>query len=120
ASFGIVAAVCLLLLFFLVLIIKQYKRCPSNRVLDHLALHRPGGVVVTDLELSWDTGSVRGLSVNAGAVDALAGSLSEALEPGGRSAATGPRILNAAGLYSFEIRIGPAPRRASAAPGGER
>lgn len=33
ASFGIIAAVGLLLLFFLVLIIKQYKRCPSNRIL---------------------------------------------------------------------------------------
>lgn len=91
-----------------------------QRVLDHLAVHRPAGVVVTDLELAWDTGSIRGLSVNAGAVDSLAGSLSDALEPGGRSASTGPRTLNAAGLYSFEIRIGPAPQRASAAPRGER
>ena len=33
AYFGIIGAVGLLLLFFVVLIIKQYKRCPSNRIL---------------------------------------------------------------------------------------
>ena len=33
AYFGFIGAVCLLLLFFVILIIKQYKRCPSNRIL---------------------------------------------------------------------------------------
>lgn len=94
------------------------------RILEALSRRCPEGVVVESLEIAWDRSVVRGMAVEAGLIERLAGELARELDTEGcRTAPTAKKLRvegHGAGFYEFEVQILSAAFRPSPpAPGRE-